>query len=830
MSFFDEIFLDNDPIKINNINELYDSLDAKSSHSSLRVIQQECIDILDSKLEENGIILKLSTGSGKTTIGLLYLKYYAQKYNEPVLFLVPTLQLAEQVISEATKLGIQSTLYSKGHRTASPEAMCGDEIIVSTYEKLFNGLSTFKTYGIQPCAIVFDDAHTGMDIIKKQFSIISSGEIYTALLSIIKESCKKHLGIQWLEFETDGKAFEVPYWIWQSNIEEISKLLNLHKDHKDLKFNYPLIKNELTFSRCIFSQANFEISPNILNIKNITPYYESKHKLFMSATFSDSDNFIRFLGLEKDIVQNMVAPTSDKGTGERMILVPSIISPDLDKNKVVNLCADLSKQTTVFVLTSSINQAKVWTDEGATFLNSENINEALFDLSSQMNKSGFYVMAQRFEGLDLADDLCRILVIDDIPFGESIIDNYDNECLGNITGFGGKNIFRLEQGMGRAVRSHVDYSVILLVGSDLSSFIAHKDCRTALSPETNCQLDLGIRVSKQIAKNQKDPIENIKKTIASCLSRDLAWKNGYQSEMKKVKKTEFSYDEKLLDLAYAERQFYENSYINQFYISKDLFNNTINSLSDSKYKGKMLENFARIVSFTDELESMQIQNKAIKLYPRAIRPLTVYPRKLFKEPTNSAINIEKIIKDYSNLEGILIHLQKMKSDFGFNEARSNKIEKNFKILGHFLGADSINPENEYKEGPDVCWYLDNNVYVIEIKHNQIESLHKKDSGQLSDSCEWARKNYPTMANIIPTTLTNVTFFDKDAHYPTGTVIINESRALELLDVVIKFYEHIISESKNTAKEITSELNHYGLDNNSIFQKYLKKFESIMKKK
>ena len=30
----------------------------------------------------------------------------------------------------------------------------------------------------------------------------------------------------WLEFETDGKPFEVPYWIWQSKIEEISKLLN----------------------------------------------------------------------------------------------------------------------------------------------------------------------------------------------------------------------------------------------------------------------------------------------------------------------------------------------------------------------------------------------------------------------------------------------------------------------------------------------------------------------------------------------------------------------------------------------------------------------------
>ena len=41
---------------------------------------------------------------------------------------------------------------------------------------------------------------------------------------------------------------------------------------------------------------------------------------------------------------------------------------------------------------------------------------------------------------------------------------------------------------------------------------------------------------------------------------------------------------------------------------------------------------------------------------------------------------------------------------------------------------------------------------------------------------------------------------------------------------------MISESKNTAQEITSELNHYGLDNNSIFKKYFKRFESIMKKK
>lgn len=43
MSYLVKFFSDIEPIEINNINELYDSLDAKSSHSSLRVIQQEYV-------------------------------------------------------------------------------------------------------------------------------------------------------------------------------------------------------------------------------------------------------------------------------------------------------------------------------------------------------------------------------------------------------------------------------------------------------------------------------------------------------------------------------------------------------------------------------------------------------------------------------------------------------------------------------------------------------------------------------------------------------------------------------------------------------------------
>lgn len=827
MSFFDSFYTDIEPLTIKNISETYESLDAKSSHAALRPIQKECISLLDEKLDQKDVILKLSTGSGKTTIGLLYLKYYGHKYEEPTVFLVPNLQLAKQVAQEANSLGIAYTLYGQGDRYVDHDAMRGNSIIISTYDKLFNGINTFQTYNINPCAIVFDDVHSGVDIVRKQFTLSGSSDCYTDIINLFKEACSSYDSMEWLELQNANASFEIPYWIWSDKLPKVIEILEKYKE--EFKFSYPLVKNDLEFCRCVLSENKFEITTDVVNIKRNRPYYETKHKLFMSATLNDSENFIRTLGINKVSFDSVVSPESDKGIGERMILVPSLVSIDFNRTKIIEICKDFSQTYSVFILTSSTPQANDWLEVGAKLLNSENIEDELNLLKQSTHKKGLYIMAQRFEGLDLADDLCRILVIDDIPFGERLIDNYDSNCLGDIGGYGKKNIFRIEQGMGRAVRSHVDYAVVLLAGDDLSSFIAQKQCREALSTETNGQLELGIKMTKKVAQSPTgDKIEIFKEVMNGCLTRDPGWKHTYSSAMKKLVKINSPINNEVINASEKERLYYESSFDKQYFDHKDDFNDSINQLDDSPVKAKFIESFARIVNFYDFGMSQKLQAKARQMNNKLLKPNTILPRKITKEATPAGINIANIIEEYSELNGLLLNLKNLRQNFGFSEKNSKIIEVNFKKLGDYLGANSSNPEIDLKNGPDVCWYLDNKVFVIEIKHNKTAPLTKSDAGQLAVSTQWTLDHYLPLVTVVPVTVTNVKEAQSDAIYADETLILDQKNTEKLIDDLIDFYTSIVASGYTSSSQISSELLSKNLDSNSILKVYFKNLKNSVK--
>src|ERR1700694_2358314 len=107
----------------------------------------------------------MNTGAGKTTAGLLYLLSFMEEKEEPVVYLCPTVQLVEQVLDEAVKLGIIAVAYPAKETPPAPEAIAGKALIVCTYAKLFNARSTFDRQDVllRPTAIVLDDAHAGVE-------------------------------------------------------------------------------------------------------------------------------------------------------------------------------------------------------------------------------------------------------------------------------------------------------------------------------------------------------------------------------------------------------------------------------------------------------------------------------------------------------------------------------------------------------------------------------------------------------------------------------------------------------------------------------------------
>ena len=108
------------------------------------------------------LVIKLNTGGGKTTVGLLIAQSSLAEQEGPTAYLMPDHYLVAQVTAEARQLGIAVT--------TDPDDMDyarGRAILVDVFQKLFNGMSVFGVDGSVghpgrvpgPTTLVIDDGH-----------------------------------------------------------------------------------------------------------------------------------------------------------------------------------------------------------------------------------------------------------------------------------------------------------------------------------------------------------------------------------------------------------------------------------------------------------------------------------------------------------------------------------------------------------------------------------------------------------------------------------------------------------------------------------------------
>ena len=468
----------------------------------MRGAQIEACEELTNRRKEKDIILKLSTGTGKTAIGLLYLKSYMDESNEPGVYLCPTVQLVNQVLKEADRLGVPAYSYPRGQSQPHIECTRGNAIVVCTYDKLFNSKSTFNRTDVNlcPCAIVLDDAHAGVEEIRSSFTAqIRQGELLKSLIGILSSGCSSYKKSLWTSIlDSDPLAiYEVPYWIWTPLVNDIGDLLSKYSEIDELKFVWPFLSDHLRWCRCVVSASIIEIRLEQSLVEQIRAYSTVKHRLFMSATLADDAVLVREIGCSIDAASNPIMPTKDRGLGERMVLAPSLFDESLDRKWVMTICEKYAaSRFNIIVLCPSEKKANDWKFYGATVFLGDQVEGGIEILKNETNTGHLFVFVQRYDGVDLPDRMCRILVVDGMPFGESVVDRLDSSISYNPGGQRNRLIYRIEQGMGRAVRSHADYAVVILAGADLVNFVAKHEVLAAMTVETKAQLNMALDIAK----------------------------------------------------------------------------------------------------------------------------------------------------------------------------------------------------------------------------------------------------------------------------------------------------------------------------------------------
>ena len=220
-----------------------------------------------------------------------------------------------------------------------------------------------------------------------------------------------------------------------------------------------------------------------------------------------------------------------------MIILPSLIDDECDRDLVVTKFSKMdNKKFGMVALVPNTKRANHYKNLGAICVDRENI----FSIMEKLKRKEFghiVVINNRYDGIDLPDESCRILIIDSMPFFNSLSDKYEEKCRPNSEIINKRIAQKIEQGMGRGVRGEKDYCAILVIGSDIVKFMRSVTTNKFFSVQTQKQIDIGLEIAK-MAQDEQDsdeaPIKQVISLIKQMLSRDEGWKEYYTVEMDSI--------------------------------------------------------------------------------------------------------------------------------------------------------------------------------------------------------------------------------------------------------------------------------------------------------
>ncbi len=359
----------------------------------------------------------------------------------------------------------------------------------------------------------------------------------------------------------NGKEFgviEVPSWAWHRKLDEVQQYLSGVVDDID-PFIWPLLRDNLGVCHCLFSKSGVSITPVFLPVDMLPTFEDAPRRIYMSATIADDSEIMRTFGAASEAIAKPIVSTSLAGVGERMILVPGLmklggaaIQPMV--KKIATKLAEGGRG--VAILSPSSAAAKEWTDIADYPETTKAVSEKISEMQAG-EAFGPLVLANRYDGIDLAGNACRFLVMDDLPQGTT---NYDVFRLNVVADAAVNSLLaqRIEQGIGRGTRGGADYCVIVLVGSKLVGWIGRKKNLDFLTASTRVQLKTGQEVSEAVTTPKE-----VGETIMKCLKRDPDWVAYHASELAEAAHAA-PVDEFALKVAAVERKAFRLQRLGQY--------------------------------------------------------------------------------------------------------------------------------------------------------------------------------------------------------------------------------------------------------------------------
>ena len=715
------------------------------------------------------------------------------------LYLCPNKFLVDQTCLQAQRFGIPVT-NGNAVDDLPPAFLNGKEIYVCTIQKLFNGLTRFglKADSIPLGTVMMDDCHACIDSIKQACSItLKAGTTaYNELLQLFASDLRDQGAgtfgdIQGGEYDA---LLPVPYWAWIDRRDEVTTILGRNRQDDSIKFVWPVLRDMLDKCCCVVSGSWMEISPYISPLQQFGSFYNAKYRIFMSATVTDDSFLVKGLRLSADTISKPITYPKEKWFGEKMILIPSLIDSETGREKVVTAWQSLWK--TANMESSGYVRAKRRRNCGAMQVQMLP-NEAILSMLSNGCSTGNMtrpLRVNRYDGIDLPDKHCRILILDSKPFSGGLIDRHTESCRPSSEVTAQRMARMIEQGIGRGVRGEKDYCAVILVGGDLVRAVQRNAVKKFYSSQTRKQIEIGI----EIAQISEDDIQHglpglsvILDCVKKLLNRDAGWKDYYADRMSEV--TLEKPNQEMLNLYAVELQ--AETKAEEGRMSRPAISSRPCSTRPRKCPRRTGDGTHKrwLDSSTDTARwnRQRLQNAAHKKNRYLLKPKEgMVFKKLEPLSQQRVANIIKWVQKSKDFQDLMMRVHAILGDLRFG-VEADTFEQAFDDLGQALGFAAERPDKEWGQGPDNLWCLKSDQYLLVECKNQVkgdrEEIAKAETGQMNNSFAWFTEKYPG-ANVVCVMVVPTKKVGQAAGFNMDVTVIRESNLKKLGRNVQKFFQ------------------------------------------
>ena len=615
-----------------------------------------------------------------------------------------------------------------------------------------------------------------------EIRIPSDHPAYGPLLDLFTPVLRQQQPTSLLELEDQDPyaVMLVPPWDWYQQQSDVLKILRPYRDDDHLGWGWPLIRDVLPVCRCTFTAREVQIKPPFPPVGQIPSFTQAKRRLYLTATLADDSVLVTHFGADPACVRQPITPSAADDIGDRMILAPQEIRPDWSDQDIKDYVTELARTHNVVVIVPSAGRAKFWRDVANDELYAYNLRDGIERVKQK--KAGLVVLVNKYDGVDLPDDACRVLIIDGLPEAYSGIDRIEASALDDTVAMTARQLQRIEQGMGRGIRSRHDYCVVMLVGGRLTRRLHDPDALTHFSAASAAQLRLSRRVAEQLTAGG---IDDLRAAVEQCLTRNPGWVRASRNALVGVKYGSGAVagtaapQRRALDLAGQQR----------YTEAADAQQMAVNAAAEPRERGWLKQQLAAYLHPVDPVRAQQQQISALDDNPALLRPKQgiAYVRLKGRAGEQADAAATFLAQHYDSGPDLLIGVNAILDNLIFNTdpARVDPFEQAVADLGTHLGLVTQRPERDIKRGPDDLWAFDRQNYaVIECKNAAVtEFIRKKDLDQLSGALSWFRDEYELPASALPVMIHPSHTPDRTATAPVGCRIITKTTLPKLRDAV-----------------------------------------------